>query len=498
MSLLACSIDGVAGFIRHLLFGREILIRLGLQAFWSLVVVLTVMAMFNYKGQWFVYLLFSIVANLLLYFGFRKHAIFFDAFIGVLLWLGFWMKSSVRIAFLDSHFAQPTGGFDGSAAAFDQVLLISSCGLLAFVVASLVRQKFFFNYPEKVSSIPMHGLFNLYRLYRKAILTTFFILVVAVAMSNAWFGIYQRGEVPQTILPYGLNGICSWLLLFGLCSFAAVIMHFEFILKNRMSFLVAVLAMMETFMSSVSMLSRGMILNGGALFYGAFKSEKARSTRTGVKLLLASMAMFALLFVLSVLVVNHLRASDKLMPAVSVNQVIENNGVNKLVDLVLDRWVGIEGVMAVASYSDRGWALWETAWGEKFDVHKTSFYDHNLIVSPYHNLDTSTHHYVSLPGIVAFFFYPGSYLFLFGALFAAGLLGAFIEYSAYALGGRNLILCALIAQVVAYRYMSFGYVPARSYMLFGSIYLNLILIFAAGWFFNRHGLFANRAIDSKQ
>jgi len=53
-----------------------------------------------------------------------------------------------------------------------------------------------------------------------------------------------------------------------------------------------------------------------------------------------------------------------------------------------------------------------------------------------------------------------------------------------------MILCALIAQVVAFRYASFGYVPAQSYLLFGSIFLNVILLYLAdkiliSWYRNK-------------
>jgi hypothetical protein len=84
-----------------------------------------------------------------------------------------------------------------------------------------------------------------------------------------------------------------------------------------------------------------------------------------------------------------------------------------------------------------------------------------------------------LPGVIAFFYYPGSYVFLFSGIFLLGIGAALIELLVYRLGGKNLILCALMAQVVAYRYSSFGYVPGRSYLLFGSIILTIALIWSA-------------------
>jgi hypothetical protein len=145
--------------------------------------------------------------------------------------------------------------------------------------------------------------------------------------------------------------------------------------------------------------------------------------------------------------------------------------------LFLDRWVGIEGVMAISSSSKLGWNLLQEAWQEKYSENTISFYDKNLIKSDYLHTDFTKNHYISLPGILAFFFYPGSFIFLFCSMFLLGLFAALIELAALKLGGNNLILCALIAEVVAYRYASFGYVPAQSYLLFGTIFLNLIIIY---------------------
>jgi len=59
------------------------------------------------------------------------------------------------------------------------------------------------------------------------------------------------------------------------------------------------------------------------------------------------------------------------------------------------------------------------------------------------------------------------------------VIGAVVDVAVYRLGGKNLMLCALFAQVVAYRFSSFGYVPSQSYLLFGSLFLTLLMIYAA-------------------
>ena len=134
--------------------------------------------------------------------------------------------------------------------------------------------------------------------------------------------------------------------------------------------------------------------------------------------------------------------------------------------------------MAVSSYPQLGWHTWKRAWQERVS-RELSFYDANFIESPYLGYDRNKHNYVSLPGLVAFCFYPGSFGFLFVAIFAAAIVGSIIEMSAFHLAGKNAILAALIAEVVASRYAHFGYAPAHTYALVGAIYLNLLLLYFA-------------------
>lgn len=445
--------------------------------------ILFSLALIEYPGKGHVYLLFSLVANTLLYFGFRKNAIFFDTFIGVFFWLGFWLKLTIRVAFMGSQFYESTGNFNGSGAAFDQALLVTSCGFLGLLTASYLRERHYFTYPKNIKRIAHVGLQKFYQNNRKSVLSGFVLLFIAIAATNLYYGIYQRGAVPRTSLPYGLGGIYSWLLLFGLASVSALVMHYEYASKKKTTLLVAILGMMENFFTNVSLLSRGMILNAGALAYGVLKSKKLIGIETNYRFWMATTIIFFLLFGCSIALVNHFRTGD-LIEHVNLQSLYKNVTDNSYMakPLFLDRWVGIEGVMSVTSYPGLGWKLWGEAWRESYSHNKTSFYDMNIITSPYKNTDTTKYHSVSLPGILAFCFYPGSFVFLFVCMFLLGTLAATVEVAVFKLGGGNIILCALLAQVVAYRYAHFGYVPNQSYLLFGALFLNLLLIYFANKF----------------
>lgn len=455
--------------------------RPAVHVFWGFAGLLAILAVVRYPGAAAVYLLFTLTANALLYFGFRSRAIFFDTFVGVFFWLGFWLKLSVRVAFLDSRFVEPTGHFDGSGAAFDRALLVASCAFLGLLLASLLRARYVFNYPNAARNTAHQGLLEFYRRNRGVVLVGFVAFAALVAASNFHFGIYQRGTIPRTVLPFGLSGVYSWLLLFGLASFAAVMLHFEILLGRPAPYLVTACALIEGFLSNVSLISRGMLLNMSALGWGVLRTQGPDAIKKRARFWAAALAAFAVLFVSSVVLVNYQRITTYVglheQPASKAAPLEEARRGTR--GMVLDRWVGIEGVMAVSSYPGQGWALWAEAWKET-PGRKLSFYDSKLITSPYAHYDPTEHNYISLPGSVAFFFYPGSFAFLFASMFVLGAIAAAVEISVFKLGGQNLVLCALLGQVIAYRYAHFGFAPRQSYLLFGALYLNLLLIYVAG------------------
>jgi hypothetical protein len=444
------------------------------------ITIFTILAIDKYAGEFYIFVLFTITSNLLLYFGFRKNAIFFDTFIGVFLWLGFWLKTTVRVIFFDSKFKNLVGSFDGSPYAFDQALIVTSIAFLALILASLIREKFVFSYPDEKNE-EKSALFFFYTHHRKKVLILYTFLFVTVAVTNYYFGIYQRGEITQTVLPFGLNGVYKWLLLFGLSSFAALILKYEFSLQRKVTYFVPVLTLIEACITNVSLLSRGMILNTSALGFGFIKVFKTSSKVINIKFWLIILIFFVGLFLSSLVVVNEIRQTRYYKANIDTGTRIGTEveqAVNGVKILFLDRWVGIEGVLSVSSSSKKGWPLLQDAVNEKYDEHKTSFYDLNLISTAYKNGGMNKHHFISLPGFIAFFYYAGSIVFLFAIIGLLGLLAGLIELFAYKLSGKNLILAALIAQVVAYRYTHFGYVPAQSYLLFGAIILNVFMIYA--------------------
>ncbi len=435
-----------------------------------LVLALVSLATRNYPGKALYYLIFSVAFNALLFLSMRVFLGYFEIFASLFLWMGFWLKLSVRLALNNLTFVEAVGAFDNSGDKFDQVLLVSTTACLAILVAFIGKKKISF-----VRDTTAYVVRPVYLKRRNVILGLFTLFFVGISILNLNFGFYQRGAVPRTILPFGLNGIFSWLLQFGFASIAVTIIHLD-VLSKRSAFGASLLAFVEVFFSNVSLLSRGFILNASSILLGLFREARVNLSLSR-KFVLAMSAF--ILFTLSLLTVSSLRLKFSSGEDVrSISQVMKHI---KNASLFVDRWVGIEGVMAVVSYPDKGWDLWKTAWDEKENKFGTSFYDRviakSVYFTDYSDEQLAQHHVVTLPGVIALLYYPGSILFLVVISFLIFFVCSLFEELIFKLTKNNL-LCALIGQCIAFRLASTGYVPGQSYKFFGTIVINIFLLSA--------------------
>ena len=452
--------------------------------------ILAFLGYIKYPGSGLVYLAFTLISHALIIVGFRREATFFETFIGLFMWLGFWFKFTASLV-TDNFSYEQLSRFDWTPGSFDNVLIIATIGLCAFLFASGIRALWRRSIGSGVVPQPRVNI-ETYLRYRKLIIAAFITFVTCIAVVNVQYVIYQRGIISQTSLPYGLNGIFKWLLLFGLSSFSAVILRFELEkLKNGNSpnFIPALL---ETAISNVSMLSRGMFLNSAALLMGAKKYFSRSKNYPSPRLMFIVLFAWLALFVISAMFVNYLRVDRFSAQPDSTATYQHTEKVKSSLDagtqLIVKRWVGIEGLMAVASSKQLGWETWNAFWRERYQPGVMSLYDQQFINSPYAKRmgtekaqENTKNHIISLPGIIALLYLPGSLLFLFIAVIIVSFAGYAVESIAYRFSNFNLIFASLISQVVAYRIAHFGYAPSQSYLLMSAIILNIFLIWGIEW-----------------
>ena len=458
---------------------------------------LTYLGSQNYSSNKINYLSFSIISNFLILFAVRKDAIFFETFFSLLLWLGFWFKFTCTIVFTDGVFREGVGIFDYSKKSFDEVLFVTQIGLLSFIISGYFRQLFLFKYPEKLKLPNLKK--NFFSFGRKKIWIFFIFFYILIALLNFYFKIYQKGLLPIYDLNFIVSGMFKWLLLFGLSAFSATLVFYEYSFYKKFFFISVMIILFETFFTSFSMLSRGMIFNAIALLYGIYKFSKKIDTPNNFGYYLKSMTLIFILFYISVSSVNYLRANyfyvgksaDFVLDKVTdpktqtETEILKKLPTSKQINseilfLIINRWVGVDGLMAVTSKKDiLSLEFLFSSFKERATKDTPTFYELTFGLEEnipsdelYENVKGNT-----LPGILAFLFYSGSYFFLFIGIFILSIIASSIEFLSFKLSSNNLIFSSLIGQVIAFRFIHFGYLPHQTYLLFGTIILTILFIY---------------------
>ena len=380
---------------------------------------------------------------------------------------------------------------------FDDALVASSVGILGFITFGHIRE-IFLKYPIKLN-IKINTQF--YSNYRLFIFVSFFLAILIISISNYYYQIYQRGLIGQDY-HFLINGFIKTSLLYFLALCSAIILYFDVVSYKKVFFITIFLILLEAFSSSVSMLSRGMIFNSLAILYGLYKFTNKIDLKLDYVFFLKFFTILVLIFTISVFYINQLRINihNNLSPDVNVlksssSNILDKSSFNKfnIIDnvkifmdkswyrfnsLLVHRWVGIDAMLLITKNKELlSFDLFKESLKEKYDAQSISFYEDKFkIYSSDQYSSSSRKKGNTLPGLIAFLFFSGSYIFLFCSIMSFCLIAAILEFLIFKSLHNNLIASSLIGMVISYRFTHFGYLPAQSYLLFGSI-IGVIIIF---------------------
>ena len=145
-----------------------------------------------------------------------------------------------------------------------------------------------------------------------------------------------------------------------------------------------------------------------------------------------------------------------------------------IIRLAADRWIGIEGVMAVQTNSDNSVAMLTSALIEKREIGKLAAYQ-KLSNSLYADMDPTKNQFASLPGPIAFFLLGGSLWMVVAGMLALTTFALSFEAAISTLTG-NPILCALIGLALGNCAAQFGLAPRQDIPFFLMIMSSAVLI----------------------
>lgn len=125
-----------------------------------------------------------------------------------------------------------------------------------------------------------------------------------------------------------------------------------------------------------------------------------------------------------------------------------------------DRWVGVEGVMAVSAYQNKGENEFRAVLMEKRQIGTVSIYQ-KICNSLYQGMDNEKFLFASLPGVAAFLYISGSFLVVFFGVLLLALLLLLSERLVEVLTD-NPLLCALFGVSAANAISQFGLSPLQN------------------------------------
>ena len=317
--------------------------------------------------------------------------------------------------------------------------------------------------------------------------------------------------------------IIKFFVIFGLTAISTVLIDYDIKSKNRLTFLVLLIFYFEIFTTNIVLLSRSFIFIGGFMLLSILISNKIKKENTNyLNSFLINIIFFSFIYITSIQVINSVRVDKFFNPDFVYSQEVEKikkENLNKLVEtdmiaerkidrnkqiakreennsitfkekvynnlnnisiLIQRRFVGFESLAIVTSSNRQSKEAFWSSFKEKVNInHHQSYYSTKFMSPKHRNFTRGSSKQVSvfLPGVVAFFSYYGSLVFLFISLLLIHSFSGFVEKIAYSLSFNSKIFSSFVGYTLAYRLIHFGYVPKNSYMLLTAIFISIFGIF---------------------
>jgi hypothetical protein len=141
--------------------------------------------------------------------------------------------------------------------------------------------------------------------------------------------------------------------------------------------------------------------------------------------------------------------------------------------LVVNRWIGIEGAMAVSSYAEKGHSLLWDMLTEKRELGKATAYQ--AVSNSGYQVPDVKYQFASMPGISAFLYFSGSLWIVFGGIAAIVLMVLFSERVILWMTA-NPILCSLYGITLANTIAQFGITPRQDIPQYLMFFLAVVLL----------------------
>lgn len=396
----------------------------------------------NYVGSIYILAAFNTISLFLLVLAFVGRFSYTYFFLSLFLLLGYWLKFSLHTIF-GYPYLEPVGDFDYYPESWDNVLLSVSAIFIGLIAYRLLSVSASMSIKKRIRCIRLQAPFW-YVENRTAVWAIYWVVAFLIFYLNYLHGYYKVGFHSVVELPPVLSVLAPFVVFIGMAFVVSTFLGFEVVHYGRITSVVAMAVVIEGMLASFSMVSRAaIVLHTLPFFVALIVTER----KCGV-VLMKSKASFlggvviALGIVLSI--VSLARISSYLDPVSALSDQLHFM-ILQNVFLFTDRWVGIEGVMAVTSFREVGPDLFIRGVLEDPISGVNSIYQY-ISNSYYTEHEDLT--FLTLPGFGAVLLYSGSKVMVVVATFLIGAFAHFIEHFANRTS-RNPFLVALASAAVA-------------------------------------------------
>ena len=456
--------------------------------FLLIVVPIMLLSVYNYSGTKIIYLLYSLSAIIFFIYLTNSKSFFFENFLALYFFLGYWVSFSIKISFFNSDFKNYSDGFgdfDFSKHSYDNVLSVCMLSFVSLIIGSFIRRKVI-SYQIVNLSLFKHEKKEKLFLNDKSLFFSFIIGIFFLSFLNYYYIFFQRGTVTNPDVHILIANFSKWFFTMAYITLFAFFITYILRKKNNFPLYLVITYLITELVISISILSRGSIFNGTSILWGIKKFMPLKH----IKKILFLFSFLGILFIINIIVVKELRTNqamkgndrftinpidgttdDKLYPNYEKNYDL--NIISKINRILVSRLHGFEAIMAVEGHQYKGLDFFYRALKIKNSTDELSFFD-TMKNDPRHTDFSNVS--ITIPGMIAFLYYSNSYILIFFSLIFILILICLIEKLIFHYTSGNLIFLSFIGHSFAYRLWHFGHNPSNTHMFLLSIFLSCLLI----------------------
>ena len=481
-------------------------------------IIITSLAISKHTGNIYYYIVFSLITNTLLIYTLNSKSLFFEIYLSSFIWLGFWFKYSLSLIFLNGIIYD--SGPVENMINIDKAILVSIVAITSVFLSFILRKKI---YRENIYQIKKESFFEKsYLKFRKESIFLFIVLFCSVAFLNLHLNIYQKGFIYQQEIYFLIVNFIKWMLIFGMTTLSCFIIYTEILRLQKISPLLITVAFFEIFLSYSSMLSRALIMNLSAITFSLSKYFDLIKNKKFFIILISFLLIS--MFLSNNYFSNHIRINfaqevgndiknkkindkekmkknntDNIIRQfkVSNDPKVRPNPINMSSFVVINRWSGIDSMIAIVSSKKLSFDLFFQSLKEEKIINNKTFYEttfkvdwdggKEVMIGDKRILKGNT-----LPGLFSYLFYSGNYYFLFTSIFLLTFIFSVFEIFCKKITNNNMIFASFISFMICFRMFNFGYAPRDTYLFVISVLLSVLMIF----FLSRFNFFSSHKNNS--